>query len=187
MFFSLPTLVSLVVVTSTVHSHPLTSAPDSSLASAATNQTLNPFTPVHAGQTSNELSFGRLILSCFSESGHPHVPKPQQINRPDCYMLFYLILVGDTAATPYRWDWKREPRPRVYSYGTCLVAVYAAIPSAMDTLTELAIARAAALVVQSCVTAPKGWLGGRTPVGLTKSFWVTVEGPNAFHPALGME
>ena len=187
MFISLLTLVIVVLITSTVHSHPLTSTPDSSLASAATNQMLNPFTPVPAGQTPNEFSFGRLILSCFSESGHPHLPKLQQIKRPDCYMLFFLLLSGDTAATPYRWDWKKDARPKVYSYGTCLVAVYAAIPSAVDTLTELAVARAAALVVKSCVTAPKGWLGGRTPVGLTKSFWVTVEGPNAFHPALGME
>lgn len=173
----LPTFVSILIVTSTVLSYPLTSDSIPSLTTAPTNETLEPFTPIFAGLPSNAISTGRLYPSCFANSGHPGIPHLKQISRNDCYQLFYLILISDTAAMPYRWDWKKSSQPRLYSYRTCFISVYAAIPSAVDTFTELGILRVAALVVQDCVTAPKGWLGGRLPVGPTQTFWVSVGGP----------
>ncbi|KAI4220195.1 MAG: hypothetical protein L6R36_007791 [Xanthoria steineri] len=171
------TIVSVLFVASTVLSYPLTSVSNISFPDAATNKTLERFAPLFAGLPSNDISTGRLFPSCFIDSGFPGIRDLKQINRNDCYQLYHLILISDTAALPYRWDWKKSPRPRLYSYKTCSISVYAAIPSAVDTFTELGVLRVAALVVQACVTAPKGWLGGRLPVGPTQTFWVAVEGP----------
>ncbi len=173
----LPTFVSVLFVASTVLSHPLTSVSNISIADAATNKTLQPFAPLFAGLPSNDISTGRLFPSCFIDSGFPGIRDLKPISRNDCYQLYQSILISNTAALPYRWDWKKSSQPRFYSYKTCFISVYAAIPSAVDTFTELGILRVAALVVQACVTAPKGWLGGRLPVGPTQTFWVAVEGP----------
>ncbi|KAL8644399.1 MAG: hypothetical protein Q9226_007782 [Calogaya cf. arnoldii] len=177
MFTFLPTFVSILFFANTVFSHPLISDPHPHLPNAATNKTLEAFIPIFAGLPSNAIFTGRLYPACFANSGYPGIPDLKPISRPDCYQLFYLILSSDTAAVPYRWDWKKESKLRNYSYATCFISVYAAIPSAVDTFTELGVLRVAALVVRDCVTAPKGWLGGRLPVGPTQTFWVSVGGP----------
>ncbi|KAL8931473.1 MAG: hypothetical protein Q9216_007191 [Gyalolechia sp. 2 TL-2023] len=119
---------------------------------------------------SSEVSSSKSV--CFTNS--PGFPKFRPVSRSDCYFLFFYLLTAPSAATPFRWDSDKIPLPARYKYGSCLVSIYAAKDSSKEVFSQLGIARMAALVVQDCVTGPRGFLGGRRPIGNTEGFWVAV-------------
>ncbi|KAL9600452.1 MAG: hypothetical protein Q9219_003205 [cf. Caloplaca sp. 3 TL-2023] len=110
---------------------------------------------------------------CFTNL--PGFPPYHQVGRADCYYIFFSILTLPTATTAFRWgNTRRATPPTVYAYGTCVVSVIAMNPTASDTFSQVGVARVAALVVQECVVAPKGYLGGRLPIGSGDNFVVAV-------------
>ncbi|KAI4183366.1 MAG: hypothetical protein L6R41_005439 [Letrouitia leprolyta] len=104
----------------------------------------------------------------------PGYPQFLPVVRDHCYFLLFTILIIPSAVTPFSWDGSQLPVPAVYRYGTCVITVYAAKPRAKEVFTQLGIARVAALVVQKCVTAPRGFIGGRHFIGNSDGFWIAV-------------
>lgn len=168
-----PLVTTFVFVLSLINysfAQPLVQEPASTLANLSVDADIDQFTPAFGGNPPNVTS--KRQAQCFTNiPGFPHFRK---VARPDCYYLFFTLLVSPSAATPYRWESAKLPLPNMYKYGSCAVSVYSASQTSKEVFTQLDIARVAALVVQDCVTAPKGFLGGRLPIGNTDGFWVAV-------------
>ncbi|KAL8931790.1 MAG: hypothetical protein Q9211_006731 [Gyalolechia sp. 1 TL-2023] len=149
---------------------PLVQEPASTLRNLTVDTDMDQFGHAFGALPLNETSNSQ--SPCFTN--RPGFPQFRPVSRGDCYFLFFHILTARTAATPFRWDNDKTPLPALYNYGTCVISVYAAKPSPAEIFTELGIARVAALVVQDCVTGPRGFLGGRRLIGNTGGFWVAV-------------
>ena len=143
--------------------------PASSLTNLSIDADIDKFSPAIGGVASN---LPPPQSQCFRNI--PGYPQFRPVARVDCYLLFFNFLVAPTAATAFRWESSKLPLAVYYKYGSCTVSVYAASPTSKETFMQLGIARVAALVVQDCVTAPRGYLGGRHTIGDTGSFWIAV-------------
>lgn len=166
------TLVFLLSITCRALSQSLFQGPASTPTNLTIDLSLEQFVPVFGGLPLNDTS--STLPQCFTN--HPGFPLFRPVGRPDCFLLFYTILVRPSAATPLRWDAAAATLPVTYKYGSCAISVYPAGPNSREVFTELGIARVAALVVEDCVTAPKLFLGGKRSIGSSNGYWVAVNG-----------
>lgn len=144
--------------------------PASTLQNLTVDTGIDQFSQAFGGLAPNNANDAQSL--CFTNI--PGYPRFLPVARGDCYFLLFTILISPSAATPFRWDGSKLPLPTMYRYGTCSVTVYAAKATSKEVFTQLGIARVAALVVQECVNAPRGFLGGRHAIGNGEGFWVAV-------------
>ncbi|KAL8897886.1 MAG: hypothetical protein Q9207_006974 [Kuettlingeria erythrocarpa] len=172
MLFLVITLVIFSFTFTSSFAHPLVQEPASPSTQLSGHSNRDQFAaPVFGGLALNDSS---ARPHCFANQ--PGFPRFRPVHRPDCFILIYSILLRPTAATPFTYDATRAERPRVYEYKTCQFSIYADGPTSKEIFTELAIVRVAALVIDACVTQPRGYLGGTQFIGASNGFRVALDG-----------
>ncbi|KAL8827744.1 MAG: hypothetical protein Q9170_006892 [Blastenia crenularia] len=83
--------------------------PASALQNLSVEADIDQFTPAFGGLPLNATSNGDRKSQCFTNI--PGYPQFLPVARPDCYLLFYLILVNPLAATPFKWEAIKKPLP----------------------------------------------------------------------------
>lgn len=158
------TFAFLLLLLTEVHSNPLPQEAIESFSDADIQHML----PAYGGDSSNDTLSDR--SECFSS----RFITLNAVNRLDCYQVLFNILVIPSTPVPRPWSPATTYFPRFYIWNTCSISVYPKSPTSYDIFSQLGIARVAALVVKDCVTEPKGYLGGRSTIGKSNSFYVSV-------------
>jgi len=88
-------------------------------------------------------------------------------------------LVATFSASPVPWNTPEHAVPQIWTHDTVMLSFGRRKVDSWDVFSELQVAKALAQVTVGCVTAEKGWLGGKMAVGPRGGFMVSVLGRGA--------
>jgi hypothetical protein len=107
-------------------------------------------------------------------------PSPSVLHiRPTDVMNLITSLVATFSASPVPWNTPEHAVPQIWTHGTVMLSFGRLKVDSWDVFSELQVAKALAQVTVGCVTAEKGWLGGKMAVGPRGRFMVSVLGRGA--------
>ena len=135
------------------------------------NATSRPPTPSPLNTTN------AIRLICYRADPHSPIILPE-----NCHTALYTLLVAPNALIPQHWDY-RSNLPFESAYLSCSIIMGRASARSDDIFPVVLFAHAAALVMQSCVTARHGFQGGMTRIGAGGGFAVYVSASGAANGA----
>lgn len=109
---------------------------------------------------------------------YPADPHSPLIHPSDCHTALYTLLASPNAMILRRWD-RSSALPVEHVFQTCSIIIARASAGSDDLFQEVLIAHAAALLVQSCVTAGWGYQGGKAWIGIRGDFVVYLSASDA--------
>lgn len=123
--------------------------------------------------TSQPSNLSVVLPGCFDQF-------PDRSLRPalfsDCLEVLYATLRKPSAITPIAWDTRIQDYPLWSTYATCAVGVFPRYQTSRDIFPELLVSHYAAVIIEDCVRATVGKLGGKSFIGVRNEFEIAVYG-----------